>query len=471
MSLSIDLYGTRSLETRFIYYQTVLVLIMMVFCATIISSETSRAFGIDAALSARRAVRGAMRSHDDRARALPWRIDDPLVVSLARRRGDRTGFEHVAGRDLAGYIIPEKLRPSPVDIDPKDANSKRCWGYLVTEEGRDWLVLIDAARLMRDLNSNALSFSWITGLMLLIHFFIARIMARNVLRPIREFVNAFHKVTQGKVGFQLPVAERDELGQMKATFNLMLQQLKEKELMERQLMHSQHLATVGRLAASVAHEIRNPLASINSLTQLIAGDQNSSPRAHEYAGVILREVTRMDTSIQHLLNFARPTPARFAADRLSRILECVAALMRHEARTRKSELAFDNRWQSELPLLVNASRLQQLFINLVKNSFEALEEGGKVTLALDYDSDSDRAIVTVADDGPGIPADQVPHLFEPFFSTKAGGSGLGLAVVSRIVLQHGGEIRVDTELKNGTRFTLLFPRLARETAERLEGLV
>jgi len=480
MFVTFDLYGRKSLETRFIFYLTALVLMMMIFCSSIVMSESYRQFVDDAArIAAQAAERVALGEHGHGT--ISSTPVDPRVISVIERFPDG-GRKLVVGKDIP-TVLPDPRGSAPLEVNltcilEKPDLSKAgggirertCWGFLQRTRGREFLVLVDSSRSVAQLWSQGLAFIWITALMLVVFFFLAMVMARNVLRPIRQFVEAIHKVTEGKFGFELKVAEQDEFGHAKATFNYMLSQLKEKELMERQLLHSQHLATVGRLAASVAHEIRNPLASINSLTQIIAQDPKGSPKSQEYAGVILREITRMDTSIQQLLNFVRPMPTRFREDRLSRVLEAVVGLMRHEARSRKVELDLVNRWEREFPFLIDAARLQQVFINLVKNAMEAVGAGGKISLSLDYDPDADKALVTVEDNGPGIPEDQVGQMFDPFFSTKPGGSGLGLAIVSKIVAQHSGQLRVDTELRNGTRFTLSFPRLAPETVARLEGI-
>jgi signal transduction histidine kinase len=154
---------------------------------------------------------------------------------------------------------------------------------------------------------------------------------------------------------------------------------------------------------------------------------------------------------------------------LSELLQNVVRLMQHEARNRKVEIAFRNLWPGEVALLLDATKLEQLVINLVKNALEAIGEGGRIDLTLDHDGEVDRAIVVVEDDGPGLGEELKNGMFDPFRSTKRTGSGLGLAIVNRIVALHSGRITVDSELNRGTRFTLHLPRLKPETAARLSG--
>ncbi|MBI4863168.1 MAG: HAMP domain-containing protein, partial [Candidatus Riflebacteria bacterium] len=362
MGFSIDLYGKRSLETRFVFYLTALVLIMMIFSASIVTSESYRQFQEEAQSLARHTVEQLVTSGRG-GLVLNRRV---VSVSVLDRTG-RSGAAPVvlSGEDPARYVLPDPVTATTFDAPPRNASDRSCWGFKVVDGGRQHLVLIDATEPARHLRLEMLTFVWLTGLTLLVHYLLARVMARNVLRPIRQFVEALGKVTQGKFGFELPVAEQDELGNLKATFNYMLSQLKDKEFVERQLLYSQHLATVGHLAAGVAHEIRNPLASINSLTQLIGSDAAASPKAREYAEVILREIRRMDASIQQLLNFAKPVPSRFAPGKLSGVVSHVVGLMEHEARSRKVELEGTNLWSKEVPWLMDQSRLEQLLINLV----------------------------------------------------------------------------------------------------------
>jgi signal transduction histidine kinase len=466
MPFSLDIYGRRSLENRFVFYLTALVLMMMTFLATIVTSEAYRAFREEAAQRAKFAV-DRVDAAGPAAHAPGAILLDPSIVLVAEGRPGQ-GPVTLAGASIADWKVPVGGAWA-FDARSVTGDGRAGWGFLEKRGDRDFIVIVDSVVAMGHLRLIVGTLIWITGLALVVHSFLALVMARAVLRPIRQFIGALHKVTQGKFGFALDVREQDELGDLKSTFNYMQTQLQEKEMIERQLAFHQHMATVGQLAAGVAHEIRNPLASISSLTQMIGSDGQAGAKTQEYAKVILREIQRMDGSIQQLLNFARPVTPEFAPGSLRHVCENVIRLMEHDARARSVELKLDVDWANEFPMLMDASKLEQLLINLVKNGLEAISGPGRISLGLAYDEDADHAILTVEDDGPGMAESLKDGAFDVFYTTKRGGSGLGLAIVSRLVALHNGQITVDTELNRGTRFTIRLPRLKPETAAKLSG--
>jgi signal transduction histidine kinase len=487
MRFPIDLYGQRSLEVRFVFYLTVLVLIMTAFSASILTTEAYRGFleeaagrsratadRVAASLAAAGSTRSAGRPGAPEGRAgasgagpAPPAPREAGLSAVGIRTRD--GFATIEGEDVSRFQVPRDPDLQALAVSETGGRGRTAWAFLERGRGMELVVLLDAAPAYGHLRRLVVTLAWITALTLVIHAFLALVMARNVLRPLREMAEGIGKATQGKFTFAMTVAEQDEVGQLKAAFNYMQRQLKENEMMQRQLLHHEHLATVGRLAASVAHEVRNPLASISTLTQMIASDPGASAKTQEYSAVIRREIQRMDSSIQELLGFARPSPPSFAPGRLSRVVEDVVGLMAPESRRRQLDLAFANGWSDESPLLMDAGKLKQLLVNLVKNAMEAIGSGGRIALGLAYDAETDHAILTVEDDGPGLPEDLKGAMFEAFTSTKPGGTGLGLAIAARMVALHNGRISVDTELERGTRITVRLPRLNPEEAARLAG--
>lgn len=461
MPLSFDIYGRKSLENRFVFYLAVVVLIMMTFAGSIITSESHRYFAEE---FARRSATIA-----DRVAALPpgrgdtLKTLDPQIVAVAEWIPGR-GPVVLVGEPLTEYRLPAVEPRAAFTIE---SAGRTCWGFVERRGPRTFLVLMDAHVAWSHLRVLVGTLCWITALALFVHSFLAKVMARKVLRPIRQFIDALGQVTRGRFAFALSVSEQDEVGTLKATFNYMQKQLQEKEAAERQLAISEHMSTVGKLAAGVAHEIRNPLASVSSLTQMIASDPAAAPKTQEYARVILREIQRMDASIQQLLNFAKPLKPEFAPALISQVIAHVVQLMEVDARNRGATLKVDNSWASELPMLVDAPKLEQILINLVKNGIEALGQEGTITLGLAYDEGADRAVLTIEDDGPGMSESLKDGAFDTWVTTKGGGSGLGLAIVQRLVSMHNAQITVDTEVNRGTRFTIRLPRLTPEMVAKI----
>ncbi len=211
-----------------------------------------------------------------------------------------------------------------------------------------------------------------------------------------------------------------------------------------------------RLAASVAHEIRNPVAAVKSLVQQVA-ETPAHPDNAEYARVALGELDRVERSIAHLLRYAREEPLQVGAARLSEIME--SALGTFGDRLEGVEVS---RSLESVELRADAEQLRRVFINLVGNALDAMEDDDtparRLSLSCGRNLAGTQAWAKVGDSGPGMRAEQAERIFEPFYTGKSRGTGLGLALVSKVAAAHGGTIEVSSEPGIGTEFTLQLPR-------------
>lgn len=232
----------------------------------------------------------------------------------------------------------------------------------------------------------------------------------------------------------------------------------------RQMEHTNRMASIGRLAAGVAHEINNPLAIINEKAGLIKDllhygqpGQATPERLDGLVDSILGSVERAGTITKRLLSFARHQEVRTGPVNLGQVLVDVLGFLTKEAEYRRITVTMDAK--PDLPVLESdQGKLQQIFLNLVTNAFQAMDDGGQLHIGL-AQPDPDKVRVTVADDGCGIPAADLKRIFEPFFSTKKkkGGTGLGLSITYGLVQELGGELEVTSELGHGTTFTVTLP--------------
>jgi two-component system nitrogen regulation sensor histidine kinase GlnL len=216
------------------------------------------------------------------------------------------------------------------------------------------------------------------------------------------------------------------------------------------------------MAAGVAHEVRNPLVGIRAAAQFLEGDAAFTAGLREYTGVIIREVDRLNAIVEDLLSFASPKPVQFAPCNLNRVLEETLAVK--GAALAAAGISVSRIYDPQLPpILGDPPRLHQVFLNLLRNAAEAMPGGGALTVRTRFERLSARlggraaAVAEVADAGPGVPPDRVPHLFNPFFTTKPRGTGLGLAISLRIVEDHGGAIEVQAGAGRGATFAVILP--------------
>lgn len=235
-------------------------------------------------------------------------------------------------------------------------------------------------------------------------------------------------------------------------------------LLERQ----QKLATLGTLAAGIAHEIRNPLTSLKARLYTLEKHLVAVPAARKDTDIISAEISRLERIVQDVLSFARPADPHLHLMAADTLLHEVQGLMGPNLESRGVQLVNE----AEPGLLINADsgRLKQVLINLVRNAGEAIEGGGTVTLRTRASRaelggrDTAVVILEVADTGQGISAAAMKHLFDPFFSTKDTGTGLGLPIAARIVEKHGGMLQYQTRPGHGTTFGVVLPRQLKDTA-------
>lgn len=236
---------------------------------------------------------------------------------------------------------------------------------------------------------------------------------------------------------------------------LTLSNITQKKIIEQQLYHADKLSSIGQLAASVAHEIKNPLASIKTLGQLLQEETDVTDTRREYIDVIVSEVDRLNGVVEQLLKYARPEGSSFKSVSFAEVIKPVISLVHHESERLRVELVTE--YIDELKVFVDSEKIKQVFLNLIFNAMQAMREGGKVFVRAFRDTESPWIAFEVEDTGAGMPLETAAKIFEPFFTTRQRGTGLGLAIVKKIIDLHGGKIEVNSELGKGTRIKFYLP--------------
>lgn len=237
---------------------------------------------------------------------------------------------------------------------------------------------------------------------------------------------------------------------------VLLRDLQEIKELQKQVERSERLAALGKLAAGVAHEIRNPLSSIKGFVQYFQRKFHFQGEDQIYASVMICEVDRLNRVISDLLDFARPKEPQLALHSMVEILQHALKLVESDLKSRNIKASFSS--MTDLPLVqVDRDQMTQVFLNLFLNALEAMGPEGELTIAVGSDKDRGQIEVRISDTGTGISAENLPKIFDPFFTTKKKGTGLGLALVYRILEAHGGEIRVESQEDKGTTFMVHIP--------------
>ena len=233
-----------------------------------------------------------------------------------------------------------------------------------------------------------------------------------------------------------------------------IKDITEKKLMEKSLLQSEKLAGIGRFAAGVAHEIRNPLGIIKSSASLIKKGKGISDEERELADFIMGEVDRLNKVVTDLLDFAKPSRPQVRRMKLRDVAGRTIALTSKKCRDRGIEIVAD--YREKRRVAIDGEQMEQVFLNLILNSMDAIDGRGEIRIGT-RDDGEEGVTVEFSDTGSGISGGGVGRIFEPFFTTKEGGTGLGLAIVYRIVESHQGTISVESEEGKGTSFIITFP--------------
>ena len=235
---------------------------------------------------------------------------------------------------------------------------------------------------------------------------------------------------------------------------LLFKDLSEVRSLRKEIARSQRLASVGRLAAGVSHEIRNPLSSIKGFATYFKERYHDVPENQQISNLMIQEVDRLNRVVSQLHEFARPITISKKTVRVRSFIEDSLKLIERQAL--EAEIQIETNLSVETDTVCfDPDRLNQVLLNLYLNAIESMEDGGKLTVLLAPDEEKHRIEIRISDTGTGISKDDLAHVFDPYFTTKASGTGLGLAIVHNIIEAHCGEIQIDSVIGKGTTITIL----------------
>ncbi|MBI1991279.1 MAG: HAMP domain-containing protein [Betaproteobacteria bacterium] len=332
------------------------------------------------------------------------------------------------------------------------------------------------------------------------------LLSRHLLRPLEQLSAETEEIARGNFSRRVEIRGADEIADLGTRFNSMATRLEqsyraledrkgelEKEVqirtaalereqqerreLDRQMFQVEKMTTMGEIAMGLAHEIGNPLAGMKAVTQMLL-EEDLTEHQLEYLGRTLNEVNRLSDFLRTFHGFAAPQDFHPVACRLEQVLEDVLLWTRKEAKSRGVTIDFSLCSASVPALWADPNRLKQVLLNLVINAIHAMPEGGRIEIGMcaglghpeDLDGDVPKMRFCVRDTGVGILPEVLPKVFDPFYTTRADGSGLGLAVVKKIALQHGADIRVESKPGQGTCFELIWPIAPGEDIESLRRL-
>jgi len=290
----------------------------------------------------------------------------------------------------------------------------------------------------------------------------ATLLARRITGPLKKLVDGTVEVSKGDFSHKINISSQDEIGNLARSFNEMshelLQSRKGIEEAHRKLIQAEKLASIGRISATIAHEIRNPLTSVKLNIQKVLESAQLDELEGEHLEITQEGISQIEMFIRELLNFTRVSELNLDQFPIEQILEESIKMMTESLGQKK--VILEKNFKPGLPLaLVDGDKLRQVFLNILRNAYEAVDEEGKISLSLSLKKEkpAKKLRVVISNSGKGIPKKDWENIFEPFYTTKATGTGLGLAIARKIIEQHKGSIKVIKNGGKGTAFEVLIP--------------
>jgi signal transduction histidine kinase len=283
---------------------------------------------------------------------------------------------------------------------------------------------------------------------------------RNFARSVLTLTNATRKLKDGELNYRIKNQLKDEFREMAISFNDMANSLKEQRNKIRQ---AERLAAVGELAAGLAHEVKNPLAGIKVSIEVLKSELNLEQEDKEIFLRIINEINRIESLLKNMLNYARPSKPQFDSVGINETLHNTIKLSEYslkspgDASRLSKDIIFVKEFAADLPkIIADPGQLQQVFLNLILNGIDAITEKGTITIKTARTPD-ETVQISISDTGKGIAPEVLGNVFNPFFSTKSKGNGLGLAICKRLAEQHNGTINVFNNPEGGATFVITLP--------------
>jgi signal transduction histidine kinase len=404
--------------------------------------------------------------------------DTSIIRNILLVEDDGKVYDSTVREDIGRQLRPEfrdvpLLRRGDLSFDGEKTSGdqlRTMSSTVITDKGKRSIVVVismDRLQHVKDSVSQirlATLISVGVALILLIAWF-----SRRATRPIAQLAEGARRVAIGDLDFDVPVVRGDEIGTLSQTFNEMIADLRRKKDLEEQLRRAEQSAVVGRLASGIAHEIRNPLNFINlSIDHLRASFAQGGEPASILA-MIKDEIGRLNRMVNDFLSYGRPARLKLREVDVRLLIGELVNLLSAKA-TEQSvsmEVEVEGEGEGVTTIQADAEQLKTCFSNLMINAIQAMPAGGKLTVTLR--PSEDELQIDVSDTGAGIPPAELEQIFEPYYSTKETGIGLGLPLTRKIIEEHGGSVEVTSEPAVGATFTVTLPRVSPGSLEGSES--
>lgn len=404
---------------------------------------------------------------------------DEARLSKYLKEQNAKGLKEISIISNADEIVastnPEKIG-QPITRKRKDLIIKAELGEPVADEGKSYDVIVPVIagdtqygyihlRVNKEDLSYALKLNAIKRIVATLLVFslgigIALVLSKKYTKPIKYLVQAANRVAAGDLNQKIPVTSKDEIGQLSDSFNKMVSGLSGMRSLEERLREAEHLSGIGQLSRSMAHEIRNPLnfinLSIDYLKEKYRPADNALEQFDSLIDGIKQEIQRLNNLVNDYLDYSRPLKLNLCSVRIAPLLDDLISLV--WAKADAEDIQVVKQFKADPVLRIDADLFKSCVLNIIVNAVHAMEgkEGPKL-LVVDTGIVEDKFALSIKDTGSGVKPENIEKIFEPFFSTKKNGLGLGLSMTRRVIEEHNGTIKFSSVYGDGSEFRIILP--------------
>jgi signal transduction histidine kinase len=350
----------------------------------------------------------------------------------------------------SGQILPILEIEAPIYVE----GSPRRWGSV-----KIGLSMEEARAEIRDTH---IKLVLIAGLGLLFGIIGSVLLSRGITTSLKKLVDGTVRISKGDFSHRIDLSSHDELDDLATSFNKMSEQLfltkKRMEEASKKLVHAEKLASIGRLSASIAHEIRNPLTSVKLNVQKVSESECWGEVEKGHLDITQEGIDHIENFIKELLNFTRVSDLNFIEFPMEQVIDSSLKIITDSLELKNIQVKKE--YQEGLPpVYIDGDKMRLVIVNILRNAYEELDDGGEIEILLSlHEEEEDKKIrIEISDNGKGIAETEWENIFEPFYTTKSAGIGLGLANAQKIVEQHNGSIRIIKKEGRGACFEILIP--------------
>lgn len=382
--------------------------------------------------------------------------DYPDIYQKSDLQGDVTKGSYISvSRTLKDTTTGQILNILEVEVPIFAEGSSDQWGAIK--------VGVSTASLLAAIQANRTVLLRLGFAGLILGILGAVFLARHITNPIKKLVAGTERISKGDFSHNIAIHSKDEIGELALSFNQMSQRLrqarKRMEEANKKLIQAEKLASIGRMSAGIAHEIRNPLTSVKLNIQKVMISEDMEDLEKDHLEIAQEGIGQIEVFIKEMLNYTRTTDLNLDYFSMAQIVDESVKMIADSLELRN--IRIEKVMEEGLPLVkVDADKLRQVLVNLLRNAYESVEKGGNIWISAKRDEGEAKRrqmIVQIRDDGPGIQEKDWETIFEPYYTTKSSGFGFGLANSRKIIEQHSGTIRVTKTKNEGITFEISIP--------------